>query len=476
MNTRAWPRMMAWAALLAVAACASGGFSPQPPDMRGAPKLWVPAFTTARLPSGLTLHVNPDPYLPMVSIAVGLRGGYLIDRPGKSGLAHFFAQNLVTRCERFDHLGLAATFDVVGAPVDAQVMADGILLTIDVLEDRAAGALKLMAELLSRPGFDEATMERVRLQQRSNLEDGFGNPATAATWGLRQVLFGPRHPMAVPALGTRSSLAGLSLADLQERARLVLRPDQAVVVVAGRVDPQMVLQVVQNVFAGWTAPASGAVTVDSLLAQVGPGPEPEKRTRVHYIAQAGASQTTVVVGRRGLPITDPHYDHLRLVSGRAPADASSWLRGTVQVTYGVGGIADANTRTGYFGATLTVDTPSTGMALESLLSRYGARLDGSVDIEKVLLLSREGLPYYTLAGRTASVAGHFVSGRPLDYFAQLRQRIDDERAQNVELVAETFIDDDRMQVVLVGDEAALRAQIPGIDEGTLTPLLLTAAQ
>ena len=48
------------------------------------PKLWVPAFTTSHLPNGLELSVNPDNYLPMAAIAVGVRGGFLLDPPAKA--------------------------------------------------------------------------------------------------------------------------------------------------------------------------------------------------------------------------------------------------------------------------------------------------------------------------------------------------------------------------------------------------------
>jgi zinc protease len=473
-----WTKAMASRALVALAAttliaCASNEFSPRPPDLRGAPKLWVPSFTTARLSNGITLHVNTDPYLPMVSVAIGIRGGFLMDSPEKAGLAQFFTRNLLARTERLDRKELARAMDTVGARIGGGALADGILMYTDVMEDRAVGALKLLAEILSHPGFDAAQMERIRIEQRSNLEDGLGNPGTAAMWGIRQVVFGTGHPMGLPEVGTKSSIASFTLDDLQARAHQVLRPDQIVIVMAGRVEPALAQKAVEAVFGGWAAPSGPPA---ALVKPVGPGPAPEDRQLVHYIPQAGASQTTIVVARRGLAIGDPNYEFLRMVSGRAPRGASAWLRGVEQVTYGVGGINEANTQSGFFGARLSVETPATGMALKSLLGRYGARLGGSVDIEKVLLLTGEGQPFYTLHGRTTSIARQFVLGLPLDHFAQLRQRIDDVREAEIEIKTQDLIDDDLMEVVLVGDEAAIRAQVPATGLGTLTRLILSAGR
>jgi zinc protease len=468
----AWGGLVALAAATLVA-CASTEFSPQPPDLRGAPKLWVPSFSTARLSNGITLHVNTDPYLPMVSVAVGIRGGFLMDPPDKAGLAQFFVRNLMARTERLDRKQLAQTMDVIGARIGGGVLGDGIVMSTDVLEDRATGALKLLAEILIRPGFDAGEMERIRLEQRSNLDDGLGNPGTAAMWGIRQVVFGTGHPMGLPEVGTKSSIHGFTLDDLKARAHQVLRPDQIVIVMAGRVEPALAQQAAQAVFGGWAAPAGPPA---ALAKPAGPGPEPEDRQLVHYIPQAGASQTTIVVARRGLPIGDPNYEFLRMVSGRAPRGASAWLRGVEQVTYGVGGIFEANSQAGFFGARLSVDAPATGMALKSLLGRYGARLGGSIDIEKVLLLTGEGQPFYTLRGRTASVARQHILGLPLDHFAQLRQRIDDVREAEVEIKTQDLIDDDLMEVVLVGDEAAIREQVPATGLGTLTRLILSAGR
>ncbi|HEY0708391.1 MAG TPA: insulinase family protein, partial [Polyangia bacterium] len=245
--------------------------------------------------------------------------------------------------------------------------------------------------------------------------------------------------------------------------------------VSGNVDVPTVEQVAQTLFGGWTVAAGGDGDARrAALVASADASKAEDRERVFYIPQKGATQTTVVVGRKGLALTHPQHYLLRLVTGRAPAGASAWLRGVEQVTYGVSSIGDANTVTGYFGARLSVDTPSTALALESIVSRYGARLPGNFDIEKVVLLATEGMTFYSLAGRTRAVARQHIAGQPLDHFAQLRQRIDDQRVAEVETVTDDFIDDDSMQVVLVGDEAALRGQIPGTRLGELTPLDLAA--
>jgi zinc protease len=474
MTTTVAARTIVGSALLLFAsllsACASSGFSPQPPELRGEPKLWVPAFTTTRLPNGLTLHVNADPHLPMVAVAIGIRGGYLLDPPNKAGLSALMADSLITQSARIDRRTLANSYDAVGNRPTVATTPDGIILSMDVLEDRSAGALKIFSELLMRPAFDADDLERLRLEAAAEIEDSLSRPDSLALMGLRQLIYGDQHPLGLPSRGTRTSLTRITVTDLEERARQVLRPDQVVIVVAGAVDATLVAQTTSTLFGAWARPGTPSVRPPV----VGPGLEPEGRKQVFFIAQPGATQTTIAVGRRGLPLTHPDHYLLRLVTGRAPAGASAWLRGKERVTYGVSALSEANTCSGHFGARLSVDAGATAMALDSIIGRYNARLDGYLDGEKVGLLAGEGLSFYSLKGRVISVAGQHVQGLPLDHFMQLRQRIDDQREGEVQIVSDKFIDGDAMQIVLVGDVNQLNAQVPGTNLGALTPLRLAA--
>jgi len=453
--------------MLLALGCASANFSPYPPPRKGAPKLWVPAFTTTKLPNGLQLSVNPDGYLPMVAIADGIRGGSLLDPPAKAGLSLLLAEMVTTRAAELPRLKLMTVYDSVGDRVHATVTSDGIILSLEVLEDRAGQSLAMLAHLLQHPDFDADELERLRTIMKTAATRRLADPDTAAMQGIRRLVFGAQHPEGVTALGTQRSLDGLTLADLRARYEQIFRPDNVVIGVAGRVDPEMVQKLVTQRLGNWKAPATPVPT-----PHAGPGPEPASRKKIYYLPRPGLSQTVICVGRRGLPEPDQNYHLLRMITGRAPASASGWLRGMEQVTYGVRTIDEATTQTGIYGALLSVDAKATGSALSSVLGRYDAQPEGNFDIEKVVVLTIEGRPFFTLGGRANHVASLFTRGLPVDHFNQLRERLDNDRGVELSNLVFDYMKSDRMQVVLVGDPDVIKSQVPSLNEGDLEELRL----
>jgi zinc protease len=453
--------------LLLLAGCATAGYAPYPPPRKGAPKLWVPAFTTTHLPNGIELSVNPDNYLPMAAIAVGVRGGFLLDPPAKAGLSRLLAEMMTARAQQLPRVKLMVQYDNVGDGVHTDVGPDGIIFHIDVLEDRTGPALAMLAHLLQHPDFDADELERLRNIERAVLEHRAADPESAALQGLRQVVFGREHPVATYGAGTAKSLASLTVDDLRARYEQIVRPDNIVIGVAGRVETDRVAQVVTQVFGGWQK-AAGATAVP----MVGPGPEPSERKKIYYLPRPALSQTVICVGSRGLPEPDPHYQLLRMIGGRVPASAGAWLRGVEQVTYGVRYLDEATSRTGLYGTLLAVDARRTGDTVKAILDRYDAMPGGNFDIEKVVVLTEEGSPFLTIAGRARHVASLFVRGLSLDYFGKLRERLDNDRGNDLEAMVLEYLKSSRMQVVLVGDPEVIRSQVGPLGEGELEELRL----
>jgi zinc protease len=454
--------------LVLAAGCASSNFSPYPPPRRGAPKLFVPSFATSKLSNGLQISVNRDGYLPMAAIAVGIRGGSLLDPPAKAGLSRLLADMLTTRADQLPRLKLAGLYDAIGDRVHVEVMPDGIILHLEVLEDRTGPALAMLAHLLQHPDFDPDELERLRSISKTLASHQLADPDTAAMLAIRQVVFGAQHPAGASAQGTPRSLAAITVADLRTRYEQVVRPDNIVIGVAGRAEPELVVKVATDRFGGWKAPPTARATSSG-----GAGPDPGKRTKIYYLSRPALSQTVICVASRGVPESDPRYHLLRMVTGRAPASAGSWLRGMEQVTYGVQAIDEASSQTGLYGSYLSVDAKATGSALKSVLDRYDAQPEGSFDIEKVVVLTMESRSFFTLSGRAHHVASLFVRGLPIDHFTKLRERLDDERGSDLPNLVFDYMKSDRMQVVLVGDPEVIKSQVPPLGEGELEELRLT---
>ncbi len=458
------------AALLAstLAACgATASYSPQPPELLGAPKLWVPTFSTKRLGNGIETLVNVDPHLPVVSIAIGIRGGSLLDGPGRAGLSSLLAAAMVERTQVLPRVRMLGLYDHLGARMHASSSPDGLMFQIQVLEDRLPEALGLASEILRRPLFDPGLLERLKAEQLASLEAIESNPSALGRAGLDYVLFGGAHPLGLPAVGTRSSLRRISVDDLAARHRAIVRPDNVVIVVAGRADPQVASTAIERLLGDWKADASGPTPKPAVAV-----PTPGERRIVHFVARPEQTQTTMVVGQLGPPRTHPDQPLVAIFAGRVSRSAGGWLRGVENLTYGVSSLVDVNGTTGIYGAQAHVDAQATGRALESLVQRYDAQVGGSFDVEKVVTLTQLGMPGYTIVGRARQQADLYVGGLPFDHWARLRARLDDMRSSELPDVFYDYAKSARMQIVLVGDPAVIKSQVPPLGLGELRELAL----
>jgi zinc protease len=440
---------------LALCACASStGFTPHPPELGGLPEVFVARYSASRLPSGMTFELNSDPSLPLVSLALGVRGGPLTEPLDKAGTTALLASTMTIRTERLDRFQLAGAYDTVGDGVSVAVVPDGLVFQLDILPDQINAAIVLLAEMVRRPAFDEALLERAKDDELVGLSALESDPRAAALQGLRQVVFGTGHRLGLPLRGTRRTLAAATLADLQARYAELFRPENVVLAICGQVT-ENARAVVDRAFGDWRA---------SGRPPRSPAPPPAARSRktMYYIPRAGLPQTLVYIGRSGPPESDERHHLVRIANRRVVSSAGSWLRGMESITYGVGTLEESTSVAALYGARTQVDAPSTSHAVKTLLERFDARQEGGAfDRDKVLLLTAEALAQYRFSGRALYAADLFLRGLPPDHWSRLREHLDGIRDYGVESAVFEFIRSDEMQVVLVGDPEVIRAQNPG---------------
>jgi zinc protease len=443
-----------------VCGCAAGQLVPQPPQLGPPPDIEPPAFVSTKLDNGLGLHVNRADGPPLVAIDLCFEGGALAETPEQAGLGMLLATEMAASTQTRARWEQATALDGTGSEVAAWATWDGIHFEVEVQADRALAALELLAEIVQRPAFTAGEHERLRVRQLAFLEREQSDPEVLAVMGVRLAIFGPAHRAGLPLLGTRRSLAALTLDDLRVRQRRAIRPERAAIAIAGRVDVAEIQRAVGRLFGGWRAEGTAEPT-----PRPGPGPQPAPRRKTFFIARPGLPQTVIAVGGRGLPETDPRQLDLRMLSARVPPSAQRWLREVENVTYGVSPLYEANAQTGYYGARLTVDPGRTGLATKSILDRYDARPEGDREREKVRLSFRDADAFTTLLGRVQHVARLHAGGRPLDQWQRDRQRLEADRDRGVEEIAFDYLAAERLQVVLVGDPDVIRREVAPLGLG-----------
>ena len=153
--------------------------------------------------------------------------------------------------------------------------------------------LDLLADVTLQPSFPVNEVELIKENTKESLKQQRAQPSFLATEMVSRVMFG-EHPYSVIA-PTIESLDGTTRETLVDFHRTKFVPNNAVLVVAGDVQPESVFKQIGDLFGGW---ATGANSADDF-------PAPPKRTArsAYLVDRPGSAQSNIVIANSGITRT-----------------------------------------------------------------------------------------------------------------------------------------------------------------------------
>ncbi|WP_210528702.1 M16 family metallopeptidase [Rubellimicrobium arenae] len=202
--------------------------------------------TTATLDNGMEVVVIEDHRAPVAVHMVWYRTGSADEPPGVSGAAHFL-----------EHLMFKATDDMAAGEFSRTVAENGgtdnAFTSFDytayyqrVAADRLALMMTMEADRmndLQLTDEDIATERQVILEERSTRVDS--NPGAIAQEQMRAALF-LNSRYGTPVIGWRQEMEALDQGPVRAFYDLYYSPNNAILVVAGDVDPQDVIAMAKD--------------------------------------------------------------------------------------------------------------------------------------------------------------------------------------------------------------------------------------
>jgi len=212
--------------------------------------------TTFRLDNGLEAVVIEDHRAPVVVHMLWYRAGAADEPPGKSGIAHFLEHLLFKGTDEMEAGEFSAVVEANGGSDNAFTSWDYTAYFQRVAADRLELMMKMEADRmrdLRLTEADAATERDVILEERNQRVDN--DPGALFAEQRRAALF-LNHPYGVPIIGWRHEMEGLTLEDALAFYRTNYAPNNAVLVVAGDVDPDAVREMAERHY-GPLAPTPG---------------------------------------------------------------------------------------------------------------------------------------------------------------------------------------------------------------------------
>jgi zinc protease len=208
------------------------------------------AFTKHTLANGLDVLLHVDHACPIVAVNLWYHVGSKNERPGKTGFAHLFEHLMFEGSQHHDR-GYFQPLQGAGATLNGSTNAD----RTNYWEVVPAGALELalwmesdrMGYLL--PALTEAKFsnqrEVVLNERRQNYEN---RPYGLAPMALLSALFAPDHPYHWTTIGEISDLQAVQLEEVHAFFRRYYHPANASIALAGDIDPDEALLLVDRYF------------------------------------------------------------------------------------------------------------------------------------------------------------------------------------------------------------------------------------
>lgn len=197
------------------------------------------------------MAVEPIPHARSVTIAVWLGVGSHYESAREAGTAHFLEHMLFKGTTRHSGRELADRMDRIGGEFNAVTSREATCYYGWVLAEFWREAVGILAEIIRESRLDPDDVERERTVILEEIRGEEGTAEVRAMNAFDRVLWG-RHPLGRPVAGSLRTVSRLSAADLHRLYADQYTPDNAVVAMAGQIDPDAAAATVGEEFSGWS--------------------------------------------------------------------------------------------------------------------------------------------------------------------------------------------------------------------------------
>src|SRR5664279_626026 len=210
------------------------------------------SFTKHTLDNGLDVLLHEDHACPIVAVNLWYHVGSKNERPGQTGFAHLFEHLMFEGSEHHDH-SYFQPLQGAGATLNGSTNAD----RTNYWEVVPANALELALWMESdRMGFLLPALTQAKFtnqrdvvlnERRQNYEN---RPYGLAPMALLAALFAPDHPYHWTTIGDIADLEAVKLDEVRAFFRRYYHPANASLALAGDIDPDRALALVDRYFGG----------------------------------------------------------------------------------------------------------------------------------------------------------------------------------------------------------------------------------
>jgi zinc protease len=421
-------------------------------------KVKLPRAEEAKLANGLQVVLLRSTKVPTFNMQMVVLSGGLSDPADYRGLASFTASLLREGTKTRSSRDIAEQVDALGATLGAgsgfssmttNVTAAGLVENFDQ-------TLDLFADVVRNATFPQAEVDRYKTRTLAQVQLQRSIPQFLAQEQFNRAIYGTSHPASIVA-PPAASLSKLTSKDLADFHAKYYRPNNAILAIVGDVTLKEVMPKLEKAFGDWPKGDVPATTIPPAPAQ--------SDARIYLIDRPGSVQTVLQLGTLGIERTSPDYFAVlmadRVLGGGPSGRLFLNLREDKGYTYGAySGFGGSKFR-GTWISSSEVRTDVTEGAMKEFMYELNRMRSEKVPAEELENAKRAIIGSFALSlEQPQSLLQNVITQKlynlPVDYWDTYPQKVSAITADDVQRVAQKYIDLGHLQVVAVGDAAKAR--------------------
>jgi len=368
----------------------------------------------------------------------------------KAGLSHLLSTVITKGTEKLSAVDIAHQVESLGASLGADAAFDYLLLSLKTISSDFPEILGLIAEIMRSPSFPPEEVQWEKHLTQQNIRAQQESPFNIAFSQLREAIY-QDHPYSLSVLGTEETVDNLTAEDLHNYHRQYFRPDQLVISISGRVEPEIAREWVETVFGDWKNPPQAPSILD--IPQL--TPQPEIRTTVQNTQQA-----IVMLGYLTPGVKTKEYPALKLLNTYLGNGLSSRLfvelREKRGLAYDVSAFYPTRLDQSNFVVYMGTAPQNTAIAREGLGNEVQRLCETTLSQEEVQIAKNKLLGQYALGkqsnGEIAQTYGWYESlGLGINFDLDFQEQIKALTPTELQQVAQTYFIEP--YISLVGPES-----------------------
>jgi zinc protease len=413
------------------------------------------------LKCGIPLWVIPRRDLPIVAATFVLDAGASTHGPGQGGLASLTADLLDEGTTSRSSHEIALAVEGMGTSLSVSAGWDGSYVGLQCLVNHLEPTLDLAVDILRNPAFPMAEWERIHAQTLAGLKAERDGAEARASRALLRALFDGDHPYRVPVDGEEASVSRLTVDDLRAFHLGHYTPNNAACVVAGDVDPEAIVRLLDARLGDWSGRSMPFAPVPDGIRG--------SRPRLLLLDRPGAPQAVVRVGHVGTHRLDPDYSDLtvwnQILGGQFTSRLNAKLREEKGFTYGIRSHFDFRRGAGPFVISSSLQADRLAEAIEDLRVEVVALLHdrpptlAELDDARRSLIEGQARHFETPSALVSRYAGLFLHGLPPDHHSGFADRLEGVTLTSLIEAARRRVEPQAFTFVVVADAGTVAPEI-----------------